>query len=68
MDLNAAWSDLPQDLRQVPKHEVVEALRSLLVRAAAGPPELKFRAGAEEIYGKFRKKYIFFFNGLGYYI
>jgi hypothetical protein len=29
----------------VPKHEAVEALRSL-VRAAAGP-ELKFRAGAE---------------------
>jgi hypothetical protein len=46
-----AWSDLPQDLREVPKHEAVEALRSL-VRAAAGP-ELKFwvRAGAETTAG-----------------
>ena len=25
-----AWSDLPQDLRDVPKHEVVEALWSLV--------------------------------------
>jgi hypothetical protein len=46
-----AWSDLPQDLREVPKHEAVEALRSL-VRAAAGP-ELKFGvwAGAETTAG-----------------
>ena len=45
-----AWSGLPQDLREVPKHEAVEALRSL-VRAAAGP-ELKFRAGAETTAGE----------------
>ena len=32
----AAWADLPQDLREVPKDEAVVALRSL-VRAAAGP-------------------------------
>ena len=43
-----AWSGLPQDLREVPKH--VEALRSL-VQAAAGP-ELKFRAGAETTAGE----------------
>jgi hypothetical protein len=41
----AAWAGLPQGRREVPKDEVVEALRSR-VRAAAGP-ELKFRAGVE---------------------
>jgi hypothetical protein len=47
-----AWSSLPQDLREVPKHEAVEALRSL-VRAAAGP-ELKFlfRTGAKTTKGE----------------
>jgi hypothetical protein len=45
-----AWSGLPQDLREVPKHEAVEALRSL-VRAVAGP-ELKFRASAETTKGE----------------
>ena len=36
----------PNDaLREVPKHEAMEALRSL-VRAATGP-ELKFRPGVE---------------------
>ena len=46
-----AWSGLPQDLREVPKHEAVEALRSL-VRAAAGPV-LKFhQAGAETTVGE----------------
>ena len=44
------WSGLPHDLREVPKHEAVEALRSL-VRAAARP-ELKFRAGAETTVGE----------------
>ena len=42
----AAWSGLPQDLREVPKDEAVEALRSL-VRAAAGP-ELKFGRGGDD--------------------
>ena len=46
----AAWADLPQDLREVPKDEAVVALRSL-VRAAAGP-ELKFRAGVEATVGE----------------
>ena len=45
-----AWAGLPQDLREVPKDEVVEAPRSL-VRAAAGP-ELKFRAGVETTVGE----------------
>ena len=45
-----AWSSLPQDLREVPKHEVVEALRSLMLAAAW--PELKFRAGAETTAGE----------------
>ena len=46
----STWSGLPQDLREVPTHEAVEALRSL-VRAAAGP-ELKFRAGVETTVGE----------------
>ena len=46
-----AWSGLPLDLREVPKHEVVEALRRSLVRAATGP-ELKFRAGAATTAGE----------------
>ena len=46
-----AWSGFPQDLREVPKHEVVEALWRSLVRAATGP-ELKFRAGAETTAGE----------------
>ena len=45
-----AGAGLPQDLREVPKDEAVEALRSL-VRAAAGP-ELKFRAGVETTAGE----------------
>ena len=45
-----AWAGLSQDLREVPKDEVVEAMGSL-VRAAAGP-ELKFRAGAETTAGE----------------
>ena len=39
----AAWADLPLDLREVPKDEAVVALRSL-VRAVAGP-ELEATAG-----------------------
>ena len=46
-----AWSGFPQDLREVPKHEVVEALRRSLVRAATWL-ELKFRAGAETTAGE----------------
>ena len=46
----AAWADLSQDLREVPKDKAVVALRSL-VRAAAGP-ELKFRAGVETTAGE----------------
>ena len=45
-----AWSGLPQDLREVPKHEAVKALRSQ-VRAAAGL-ELEFRAGVETTVGE----------------
>jgi hypothetical protein len=45
-----AWSGLLQDMREVPKHEAVEALRSL-VRAATWQ-ELKFRAGAETTAGE----------------
>ena len=45
-----AGAGSPQDLREVPKDEAVEALRSL-VRAAAGP-ELNFRAGAETTAGE----------------
>ena len=46
----AAWADLPQNMREVPKDEAVVALRSL-ARAAAGP-ELKFRAGVEKTAGE----------------
>ena len=46
----AAWADLPHDLREVPKDEAVVALRSL-VRAAARP-ELKFRADVEATAGE----------------
>ena len=45
-----AWSGLSHDLWEVPKHEAVEALRSL-VRAVAGP-ELKFRVGVETTAGE----------------
>jgi hypothetical protein len=50
----AAWAELPQELREVPKDEAVVALRSL-VRAAAGP-ELKFRAGVEAPVGGGRRQ------------
>jgi hypothetical protein len=46
----AAWADLPQDLREVPKDEAVVALRSV-VRAAV-EPELKFRVGVEATAGE----------------
>ena len=45
-----AWAGLPQDLREVPKDEAVEALWSLV--QAAARPELKFWAGAETTAGE----------------